>query len=471
MHGFNYREPQIPRSRFNETGRFGRMFPWLRGLKSFNPGPDDLGKVGGAMDGGNPPPQDTTQNNARIKAGYTFLGQFVDHDLTLDATSILERQVDVDGTTNFRTPAFELDSVYGLGPAVQPYLYDQTKPGQLLISADGNDLQRNAQGRAIIGDPRNDENILISQLHLLFIKFHNKVYETEFADMPHGRARFEAAQTFVRWHYQWLVLNEFLPRLVGTQLAAATIAAPPYEFETDHAFMPVEFSVAAYRFGHSQVRPGYLVGAGRGAALFPGDPEAAFGAGDLRGFRPVPPELFVDWAFFFGNAAQASKKIDTLISTVLLKLPTGVVPKDEPNRHRSLATRNLQRGIDMNLPSGQALAYHLRIPALTEAQTWTSNGAKVGSGPAPLWFYCLREGEVRAGGTRLAGVGAAIVARTFVALMVKDKASYLVQEPDFVPKLGTGGRFTMTDMVNYTSGGNLASEDLASLPGDDAPAA
>ncbi len=470
MHGFNYREPQIPRSRFNEPGRFGRMFPWLRGLKTFDPGPDELGKVGGAMDGGNPPPQDTTQNNQRIKAGYTFLGQFVDHDLTLDTTSILERQVDVDGSTNFRTPAFELDSVYGLGPSVQPYLYDQTKPGNLLISADGTDLQRNSQGRAIIGDPRNDENILISQLQLLFIKFHNKVYDTEFADMPHGRARFEAAQTFVRWHYQWLVMNEFLPRLVGTNLAAATIATPPYEFETEHAFMPVEFSVAAYRFGHSQVRPGYLVGAGRGAALFPGDVDAAFSTGDLRGFRPVPPELLVDWAFFFGDAAQSSKKIDTLISTVLLKLPTGVVPKDEANRHRSLATRNLQRGIDMNLPSGQTLASHLGIPPLSEAETWTSNGAKVGSGPAPLWFYCLREGEVRTGGARLAGVGAAIVARTFVALMLKDKASYLVQEPGFVPQLGSGGRFTMTDMVNYTLGSNLLSENMSALPGNDGPA-
>ncbi len=476
MHGFNYREPQIPRSRFNEPGRFGRMFPWLRGLKTFEPGPDELGKVGGPMDGGNPPPNDTTQNNQRIRAGYTFLGQFVDHDLTLDTTSILERQVDVDGSTNFRTPALELDSVYGLGPAVQPYLYDQSKPGHLLISADGNDVQRNAQGRAIIGDPRNDENILVSQLQLLFIKFHNKVYETEFADMPHGRARFEAAQTFVRWHYQWLVMNEFLPRTVGTHLAAATIASPPFLFETDHAFMPVEFSVAAYRFGHSQVRPGYLVGQGRGAALFPGDADAPFNTGDLRGFRPVPPELVVDWAFFFGpggppQQGQDGKKVDTLISTVLLKLPTGVVPKDEPNRHRSLATRNLQRGIDMNLPSGQTLAAHLGVAPLSEAEIWTSNGATFGSGPAPLWFYCLREGEVRTGGARLAGVGAAIVARTFVALMMKDKASYLVQDPGFVPKLGSGGRFTMSDMVNYTLGATLASEDILALPGDDAPGA
>ena len=469
MHGFNYREPHIPRSRFNEPGRFGRMFPWLRGLKSFQPGPDDLGAVGGPMDGGNPPPNDTSQNNPRIKAGYTFLGQFIDHDLTLDTTSILERQVDVDGSTNFRTPALELDSIYGLGPAVQPYLYDQPQGGKLLISADGNDLQRNGQGRAIIGDPRNDENVIVSQLHLLFLKFHNKVYDTEFADMPHGRARFEAAQTLVRWHYQWLVMNEFLPRIVGSKLTRDTMTNPPYEFQTEHAFMPVEFSVAAYRFGHSQVRPGYLVGAGRGAGLFPGDPNAPFGTGDLRGFKPVPPELVVDWAFFFGGsaAAQASKKVDTLLSTVLLKLPTGVVPKDVADRHRSLATRNLQRGMDMNLPSGQTLAAHMGLPALSEAEIWMTNGAMIGSGPAPLWFYCLREGEVKAAGHRLAGVGAAIVARTFIALMLKDKASYLVQEPGFVPMLGSGGRFTMTDLVNYTLGTSLGAEDLAALPGDD----
>lgn len=477
MHGFNYREPHIPSTRFNDPGRFGRMFPWLRGLKSFDPGPIELGKANGPMDGGNPPAADETQNNPRIRAGYTFLGQFVDHDLTLDTTSILERQVDVDGTTNFRTPAFELDSVYGLGPSVQPYLYDQPDGGRLLIAKDGHDLQRNEQDRAIIGDPRNDENIIVSQLHLLFIKFHNKVYDTEFADMPHGRERFEAAQTFVRWHYQWLVMNEFLPRLVGVDLASKAMADPAYLFQTEHAFMPVEFSVAAYRFGHSQVRPGYGMNANGGAALFPEDPNAPFPKDqvgevvhDLRGFRPVPEALRVDWSRFFGTGAQASKKIDTLMSTVLLNLPTGVVPADVPPHERSLAARNLQRGIDMNLPSGQAVAGHLGIKPLSEAEIWTTGGKTVGKGPAPLWFYILREAEVMTGGARLAGVGAAIVARVFVALMLKDKASYMVQQPGFRPTLGKGGRFTMTDLVNYTLGGALEAEKLSDLPDKITPA-
>lgn len=476
MHGFEERGLYFPRGRFSEPGRFGRMFPYLRTLHKFDPGPEALGAAGGPMDGGSPPPNDTTQNNPRIKAGYTFLGQFIDHDLTLDATSQLEKQVDPNAITNFRTPAMELDSVYGLGPAVQPFLYDQTKPGRLLTGPDGNDLARNSQGVALIGDPRNDENTIISQLQLLFIKFHNRVYENEFGDMPHGRDRFEAAQSMVRRHYQWMIVNEFLPRICGSHLVQATVDNPPFEFEGPHAFMPVEFSVAAYRFGHSQTRPGYLLGRNpvRAAGLFPGDPNAPFGANDLRGFRPVLPELRVEWDNFFGQTAQASKLIDTRLSTAMLNLPTGVVPPGTPAKFRSLASRNLQRGIDVCLPAGQTVACHMRLAnPLTEAEIWTTNGAKIGKGLAPLWFYALREGEVRANGRRLAGVGAAIVTRAFVAFLLADKASYLVQEPDFVPSLGTGGRFTMTDLANYALGlegaARLQAEDMATLEGDDAP--
>ena len=120
MHGAPERGSAVPRGRFTETGRFGRMFPYLRSLHSFEPGPVALGRVGGRMDGGSPPPSDTSQNNPRIKAGYTFLGQFLDHDVTFDPTSVLEQQIDPQATRNFRTPALELDSVYGLGPGAQP---------------------------------------------------------------------------------------------------------------------------------------------------------------------------------------------------------------------------------------------------------------------------------------------------------------------------------------------------------------
>lgn len=212
-HGGGYGEGRfdrggdVPRGRFNETGRFGRMLPYLRSLKSFRPGPVELGRVGGPMDGGSPPPTDTSQDNPRIKAGYTFLGQFVDHDLTLDATSVLEQQIDPQATRNFRTPALELDSVYGLGPKVQPYLYDRDAPGRMLTSPDGHDLPRNSQGVALIGDPRNDENIIVSQLHLLFLKFHNKVFDEATDPALGAQERFEAAQRIVRWHYQLSLIH------------------------------------------------------------------------------------------------------------------------------------------------------------------------------------------------------------------------------------------------------------------------
>ena len=465
MHGFQERGTYVQRGRFAQTGRFGRMFPELRSLKAFDPGPEALGAVAGPMDGGNPPPSDTTQDNPRIKAGYTFLGQFIDHDLTLDATSILEQQVDINATHNFRTPALELDSLYGLGPSAQPSLYDRNNPFTFLLSEDGKDLARNRQEVALIGDPRNDENLIVSQLHQLFLKFHNKVFN-DFTDPAlSGIQRFETAQKLVRWHYQWIVVNEFLPRTVGSRTAARVFATTPFVFPGE-PFMPVEFSGAAYRFGHTQIRPGYLINTA-GAALFPDDPNAPSG-NDLRGGRALPEALIIDWSRFFGPSAGAGKRVDTLLSTVILRLPTGVVPPGTSAAHRSLATRNLQRGLDLCLPSGQDVAAYLCIDdPLDEGEIW--DGVPGGQGPAPLWFYLLREGEKRADGHRLAGAGAEIVGRVFAAVMTADRASYIAQDPAWTPTLprGDNATFKVTDIVNLTLGTSIPSEDVTALPGDD----
>lgn len=468
MHGFMNRGLIVPRGRFAEPGRFGRLFSELRTLreKDLKIKPAEMGRLGGPMDGGNPPPTDTTQNNPRIKAGYTFLGQFIDHDLTLDTTSVLQQQIDVEGTKNFRTPVLELDSLYGLGPDAQPSLYDREEPGHLLLSPDGKDLPRNTQGRALIGDPRNDENRIISQLHTLFIKFHNKVYDDHTDPSQSSSDRFQAAQKLVRWHYQWIVVNEFLPRTIGNTTVKRLLKSNLLCFP-DGPFMPVEFSVAAYRFGHSQVRPGYAIAPGVGAALFPDNPEAAPNDTDLRGGRPLPPGLVIDWSLFFGEAAQPGKRVDTKISSVLIRLPDSVVPPGTPDAHRSLATRNLQRGLDAQLPSGQDVAYRLALPdPLTEAQIWS--GVPGGEGPAPLWYYCLKEGEVRTQGLRLAGVGAEIVGRVMLGVLMADHASYLFQHPLWKPTLPAGhaGRFTMSDLTNLALGTTINSEDVTRLPGD-----
>lgn len=475
-HGGNYgkatfdRGGDVPKGRFQETGRFGRMMPYLRSLTEFKPGPTVLGGVNGPMDGGSVP--DTSQDNPRIKAGYTFLGQFIDHDLTLDATSTLEQQIDPQATRNFRTPALELDSVYGLGPKVMPYLYDQKEPGKMLLGTTEHDLPRNSQGVALIGDPRNDENAIIAQLHLLFLKFHNKIFDVATEPSLGWESRYEKAQSLTRWHYQWIVVNEFLTRTVGHGLAEQAIARVPFRYpEHGHPFMPVEFSAAAYRFGHSQVRPGYRLSEAnfgeegfRGAALFPDDPAAPGSDNDLRGGRHIPEALRIDWAAFFGTTAQPGKLIDIRLATPLLRLPDGIVDQDSDPGRRSLASRNLQRGIDASLPSGQSVAAHLRAPRrLTDEQIW--NGVLGGEGPAPLWFYCLREAETLAKGMRLAGAGARIVAHTFAAILEADKASYVVQMPDWTPIFGENGRFSFSDLVNFTLGTRIDSEDVESLPG------
>ena len=207
------------------------------------------------------------------------------------------------------------------GRRCSPISTRRTTPGACCSAPDGFDLPRNSEGIALIGDPRNDENIIVSQLHRLMLKFHNKVFD-EHTDPSMGvQERFEEAQHIVRWHYQWIVINEFLARTVGTEDHRGALEHMPFKFpEERDAFMPVEFSVAAYRFGHSQVRPFYGLSdpedpgqSARGAALFPDDPAAPEG-NDLRGRRPVPESLRVDWKAFFGPVAQQSKLIDTRIS-------------------------------------------------------------------------------------------------------------------------------------------------------------
>jgi hypothetical protein len=213
--------------------------------------------------------------NPDLTAGMTFFGQFLDHDVTFDPTSSLERQQDPEAVMNFRTPAPELDSVYGSGPGASPHLYDQSVtgkgikllvediPGSAAKSRGGVpqfDVPRNAQGTALLGDPRNDENLIVSQLQLAFLKFHNAVVDHVVATtgLANPHEVFAEAQRLVRWHYQWIVVHEFLPKTVGQPMVDSILTQGRQFYNWRHTpFIPVEFSVCACRFGHSQVRPSY----------------------------------------------------------------------------------------------------------------------------------------------------------------------------------------------------------------------
>jgi hypothetical protein len=448
----------VPEGPFFE-GRFGRMF---RGALRVEQSRDFLIGLADGMRS-----QDRDENPA-IPAGFTYLGQFVDHDITFDPTSSLQRFDDPEGLVNFRTPRFDLDSLYGRGPSDDPFLYDQEfENGQskLLIgpvleddletvaSPAEDDLPRNRQGRALIGDPRNDENIFISQLQLTFIKFHNKIVDRVKAEEGlEGGDLFKVAQRITRWHYQWVVVHDFLRRIVGEELIGQLLrpdddGTPEVRLRFYHPkyrpFMPLEFSVGAYRYGHSQVRGQYVINTTvPRLPIFTPGPLGTERRRDFRGFRPLPPRWTIGWPFFFeldDEPPQASFKIDTKLAGPLFELPG-----EEGDDNKSLARRNLLRGWRLKLPNGQAVARAMGERPLSRDELGFRE-------PAPLWFYVLKEAELRENGDRLGPVGGRIVAETFLGLLKGDPLSFL-NEPNWRPTLpaATEGEFTMADLIRFT---------------------
>ncbi len=451
-HGKN--EPRgikrVARSSLHE-GRFGRLF-------RLDPAPElkdgELQALAKKMQ--EPKGGGTKLDNPKIPAAYTYFGQFVDHDITFDPVSSLQRRNDPDALTDFRTPRFDLDCIYGSGPADDPFLYDQ--PGGLRLLIDKNnkngepDLQRNAQGVAVIGDPRNDENIIVSQLQLAFLRFHNKVADRVAKDksVPDAR-KFQETQKLVRWHYQWVILEDFLPRIVGKGPLKDRVRRKGKGVEIalrwfkprNNLFMPVEFSVAAYRYGHSQIRGRYdLNQIVQNVPIFiPGEKVGELE--DLRGFRPLPGAWTIDWSFFLdvpgqSKKPQLSKRIDAKLVGGLFDLP------GFPDKESSLAFRNLKRGQALGLPSGQTIADAMDLKALS--------GKKLGA-PAdtPLWFYILKESEL-GGGQQLGPVGGGIVAEVLLGLLQGDRRSFVNAQPGWRPTLGPkAGKFTLADLIRFAT--------------------
>lgn len=454
-------------------GRFGQLFPGLLPCEVTDGAIDELVAWMGN-------PSRSRAPNPRIPAGFTYLGQFIDHDITFDPTSKLDADIDPFALVNFRTPRLDLDSVYGLGPAVQPYLYDwDSEPGgaKLLIgrsNVDGGgevaDLPRNAQGRALIGDPRNDVTAIVAQLHLLFMRFHNAVVDhlSHAGTVREPDSVFEEAQRLVRWHYQWLVVHEFLPTVVGEATAGDVVcspedgSAPTVQLKffkwRKRPFIPVEFSGAAYRFGHSMVRAEYgikRIPAGAGHTMAMEHPAPLFP--NLAGFKCLREDVVIDWERFFavegaGEPPQTGHKIDTAIVRLLFELP------DQAAGQGELPRRNLQRGSRLGLPSGQDVASVMHEPLLTEEELELENMPQSRDElkrATPLWYYILCE-TVRAAdpngrpepGRYLGPAGGRIVAEVLVGLLKGDGSSYLNSDPPWQPReLGTDGNFTMADLV------------------------
>lgn len=491
-------------------GRFGRMFrslPPARFGKTDADNVANLTQLGAAMSAGFDPPKDGKDSEeSGIPALYTYLGQFVDHDITFDPASSLQAQDDPDALTDFRTPAFDLDNIYGRGPDDQPYMYDGNNKFLLGAGLTGGvngatDLPRNSASpaRALIGDPRNDENSIVSQLQGLFHRFHNRTVD----DNP--GLSFEEVQKLVRFHYQYVLLNDFLPRIVkGSVLADLKDDDGNYsqrKLQFFHwkngPFMPVEFSVAGYRLGHSMIRPGYRLN-DSDANLLPifltPDAQSAGFKDDLRGFRAMVSDRAIDWARFIdvdtreydGTDAENKKRlqfayrIDTSIVNPLSKLPASVAANPS-----SLALRNLERGWRLGLPNGQHVAHAMGVAPLDEDKILIGKGVdkpdpgedpkpireinKVFENNCPLWTYILAEAiqnqedvkipvkeKVTITTPQLGPVGGRIVAEVFLGLVFGDNHSLLTMEPNWTPKAvsaqNKNGKYELKDFVSYALG-------------------
>jgi hypothetical protein len=409
---------------------------------------------------------------------------------------------DPDGLTDFRTPTLDLDNVYGRGPGDQPYMYDNGGPKFLLgdeLNNGTRDLPRNnaTPSRALIGDPRNDENSIVSQFQGLMLQFHNRVVD----DNP--KLELADLQRIVRWHYQWVVIHDFLPKIVSEKVLNELKTNEKYDTEKlkffhwkNEPFMPVEFSVAAYRLGHSMVRPGYRLNENTLLPIF-GEPGK-----NLAGFQKMAKERGIDWGRFidldgdvrsYGDdpdkvkpanegmiqRLQFAYRIDTSIVAQLSKLPSSVAPDPPP----SLPQRNLLRSFELGLPSGQDVAHAMRITPLKDEEILIGkavdeppggDGKKLSElpklsaflGNCPLWTYILAEAartqtaipipvkeKKKITTPQLGQVGGRIVAEVFLGMLFGDSDSFLSARPNWIPTIrGKGEKFALRDIVAYALG-------------------
>lgn len=453
---------------------------------------------------------DQAPRDSDIPSGYTYLGQFLDHDLTFDRSALKDNAtVPVADLIQGRSPSLDLDSLYGLGPALTPEFYAadgvHLKTGAT-VKADfptdgiankphaGFDLPRRTNRKALIPDVRNDENLAVGQTHNAFIRFHNRVVDTLKADgVPPADLFTKARETVVR-HYQWMIRTDFLPRIVKPQLVTDVFTNGRKVFEVapvpgDAPTMPVEFSVAAYRLGHSMVRSFYNWnhvfddGGGSLDLLF----TFSGTSGDLGGDAKLPSNWIADFRRLYDfteagrndlrpivggqNKMNFARRIDTLLTDFLAFLPDGSIGGPDPKAIRhNLAFRNLTRGHMLKLATGQQMVALMRargvtLTALTAKQIIDGNkGAKLSAlNPAqrqrvatdtPLWFYTLREAEFNAG--RLAAVGGRLVAETFHRAIEGSEIS-IAADPTWHPTLGPdASTFRMVDLLLFAFEGKAA---------------
>jgi hypothetical protein len=439
-----------------------------------------------------------------VPAGYTYLGQFIDHDLTFDRTTVaLGTNVAPADLLQGRSPALDLDSLYGAGPSdpASAGFYEadgrRLKTGKTeavgtgrLAAHAGFDLPRKSgQKHANIPDFRNDENLAVAQTHCAFIRFHNRVLEELGTSVPAAQ-RFARARRAVVKHYQWMIRHDYLPRICDAAVVDDVFANGRKVFEvgaapTDVPTMPIEFSVAAFRLGHSMIRRAYNWniefdnGNGTLDLLFSFTGTSGFLGNGSR----LPSNWIADWRRLYefkqaalkvpASKANKAMRIDTLLVNPLAALPPGSFGEISPPADAivaNLAFRNLARAKMVKLATGQGMVGFMQskgvaVTALTKAQIRDgSGGASLAALSAeqrtaflentPLWFYILREAELNGG--RLTGVGARIVAET-LHRAIEGSRNSIIRDPAFKPRFGpNNSTFDMRDLLFFAFEGKKA---------------
>ncbi|MFN3261361.1 MAG: peroxidase family protein [Pikeienuella sp.] len=418
--------------------------------------------------------RDETDPEGAAGAALTFFGQFIDHDVTLDTTSAIGTRIDPRTIRNVRTPGLDLDCVYGDGPEGSPHLYSPDHHGYLLYGTKSNphDLARTCKGVALIGDPRNDENAVVSQLHGLFVALHNILMDAlmkdesmvaaAFAgvraqavaeDMKAVDRPFEAARRIMRLHYHWLILNEFLPAFVDGEVLKTALhtirkGRLPEPWTKDSPVMPVEFSGAAFRFGHATIRSRFRFNdAHPDVGLFE---MGAFGAREASQNIAFGNLL----AYPGGGAFQKARPVGRKLPAAIFSLPfvnSGLTIDGHElsvTEAKKLPARNLFRDrFALELPSGQQMARAMGAKEIAAPKELT----KAGITKTPLWYYCLHEAEHFGG--KLGPVGGGMVATVLIRLMALDHESLLCSAEDFTPWAALGatakGEWSLGRMAQF----------------------
>lgn len=446
---------------------------------------DSLDKLGESM-----VPMQLEPNDSQLPPILTYWGQFIDHDITLntDRNTVVSKFTQEDpprsvveiktNLINGRQPFLNLDSLYGRehsfdpeNPSPENVLYNKNNPAKFIIGFNQEipgqtvppqndlrrDLHRDPEGTAIIADARNDENLIIAQFHLAWLRFHNAMVDAIEQKLGlSGKEAFEKARDVVRFHYQWLTVNKYLVELTmpGTVDEALNIDPNTTVVRNGEVFTPLEFSVAAFRFGHSMIREKYDFNRnfGRGSnptldratldLLFQFTGGGGLGFPDSVGFDPnerrkLPSNWIIEWDRFIKvtEADRSARRVDTNLNPLLGTLRNEGNEPDTPfdiaALQKQLAKRNLRRGFQLRMPTGQSAAIKMGITPLTKAEMLSGNEAIADAlqngnfvHRTPLWFYILKEAEVQNEKGGLGKLGSKIVAQTIIGLIKEDEESY-----------------------------------------------